>query len=145
VAKSSERDIGRLEGKVDALGASVADLTSKLVGDGQPGFIDRLARIEESLEVAADVAKSAVTAAEKAAKDSAANLGALSSDIRTLTGSVDAHHKTPHLWRILGKKSLLAALLAGIVVGHAVLESSPSFIAWVLGILGMPVPPLLGG
>jgi len=131
---SIARDLGRVEGKLDAIGAAVSDMQSRVVGNGREGVVERLARIEENLEDASRVC----------GENSRALDGVVVS-VGELTTVVRGHVTSTHFMVLLRKKETWGAMLAAALALHYLFTYAPTAVAWLLALAGVPVPAWLTG
>jgi hypothetical protein len=114
-----QQDLGRFEGKLDALQTTTEHLEKILLGNGQPGVLDRLVRIEET------VAKNAENS-----KENTENINKLSKSVSELKESMESHHnnKDLHTYRVFLRKDIITYVIIGLLVLHSLLPAN--FSVW---------------
>lgn len=109
---NNNHSIGKLEGVIEGLGKEVATLNKMLMGNGQPGIVERTARIEETLENVCEMlghSKQILFETNKA--------------LSSLTDLVKEHHANDevHSPKMFLKKEHLAAAVLMFVLLHSIL------------------------
>ena len=127
-------DIGRLEGKLGGVEDELKTLNRLLVGNGQRGVLDRMARVEENIE-------NLSTGVNDVVVEQSDQIGELSGSVNTLAQVVEAHcgnesYHTPK--GLLLRKEVIAALVVLVVI-IVVLATGPDSLAWglVMSYLGL--------
>jgi hypothetical protein len=109
VTSKQSQDIGRLEGKIDAVSGQIAHLEQKMYGNGQPGLIPTMAEVQKTIELhCADQATDAKFIADATRKLSE-DISKLTSNVYSLSDSVKQHHGDKSMHTIWGQITWKAA------------------------------------
>lgn len=141
--------LGRIEGRMTGVEKELQTLNRVLIGNGQPGVMERMARAEENivdisvhtkevLEATGDLAKiqaaqtSAIESQSRQIDAQSEQIGDLSESVQTLANSVDGHCGNANLHSakglLLRKEVIVIFIIAVVVIVSAV--SSAKLSAW---------------
>jgi hypothetical protein len=121
LGNDTKQDIGRLEGRVESLLDDVEEVTKLLLGDGQPGSLERQTRIEEQLRNLTSLVQS-----------NAEIINGLGRTVGELKVVVDGHvdDNDLHSYRMFLNKKVLSVVFFLFALAHTMLEKWDE--GWIL-------------
>jgi hypothetical protein len=130
--------LGKLNGTVESLNQSIIKIDKSLFGNGQPGAMERITRIEENIE---DLAKTTQESREYTSQA----IDKLTLQISELKDIVKKHHEDKSLHTFLGltlRKEIVIWSLVGFTALHSLVSLLPDisvFIKLLLGLVGIKI------
>lgn len=118
----------KLEGLLEGLSKDIQALNKHLLGNGQPGVLERTTRMEENLEEVVGAMKSCKENLEKIAEQVSATSKALETHI---------NDNDKHSWRILLRRDVLAIIIVGALTLHSLIPADLSIFNLIKGIFGL--------
>lgn len=123
------KDIGKLEGVIEGINNSLSKIEKALYGNGQPGAMTRITRIEENLESLTETVKENTESIKSLAK----SIG----ELKTISENHQKDEKIHTIKGILFRRETLLYIVIICVVVNALIPAGFSLWTLLSGLIGL--------
>lgn len=137
-----DQTVGRLSGRFEHMLDEMSQVTKLMLGNGQPGVLDRLARLEQKHEALLDVMEQHCTDSEKREIALVQSIQDTNASVKSVSESIQKHHddKAQHSpLMFLSKRWYIFLIIAGFIVLHAISSMLEMTTVWkfLLALVGL--------
>lgn len=130
--------IGEINGTLEQFEKYLGRMEKALYGNGQPGVMDRITRMEENTE-------NFTIITEKLLKEQAETVSKLICSVSELKDAVKKHVEDKNAHTLIGltlttNKKIIAGILIGFLSLHSIIEAIPDIgnvFKWLFGLMGL--------
>lgn len=137
-----DQTVGRLSGRLEHMLDEMSQVSKLMLGNGQPGVLDRLARLEQKHEALLDVMERHCEDSSKREESLMRSIEDTNASVKSVSQSIQKHHddKTQHSpIMFLSKRWYIFIVVAGFIVLHAISSMLEMTTVWkfLLALVGL--------